>query len=110
MDAYRMIDKLVGALDGLTMARGMLPESGDVSEGMDHIFDLVSNALDCGGVTIICPARGDAFDPMIHQCVRVDGDRGDGYAVSEVVSVGYYIDGKMIRPASVCVYARQPRS
>ena len=104
MDAYRMIDKLVDSLDGLAMARGMLPRTGGVSDGIDRIFDLISASLDCGGVTIICPAEGDDFDPRMHQCARVDGNTGENdYVVSGVVSVGYYVDGRLKRPASVCV-------
>lgn len=72
----------------------------------------VEQALERGGVLVVRPAAGDAFDPAQHRAVDVvqAAEDGEDGTVAEVVSDGYrdVVADRMLAPAGVVVRRRSP--
>ncbi|HZN73968.1 MAG TPA: nucleotide exchange factor GrpE [Micromonosporaceae bacterium] len=69
----------------------------------------VEQALERGGIQVVRPAIGGAFDPAQHRVVDVlQAGEGEDGTVAEVVSDGYQdvVAGRMLAPAGVVVCRR----
>ncbi len=72
--------------------------------GVELIYRKGIAALEAEGITPIEAAKGDAFDPNVHEAVtrEVCADRQDG-EILEVVHRGYRLGDRVLRPAKVRV-------
>ncbi len=97
--------------DMLTLADNLeraLASSGDdesdgLREGIELTLKAFRSVMAKHGVDLI-DARGQAFDPDVHEAVGFapDADLAPGM-VAQVQEAGYTLDGKLLRPARVLV-------
>jgi molecular chaperone GrpE len=74
-----------------------------VQEGIDAVLRLFQSKLERYGVTAI-EAEGKPFDPTVHHAVSqsTSTDTTPGTVLQEVQK-GYWMDGRLLRPAAVVV-------
>ncbi len=96
-----LLVRVLPALDDFDAALAHL--DGEAAKGVRMVHDRLLNALKDGGLQEI-PAKGEAFDPYIHECVQqiADPSLADGL-VTEVVRKGYRLQERVLRPAQVIV-------
>ena len=68
----------------------------------------LQTAFDRNGLKKISPAKGDKFDPHLHQAVMEQEDmEADPGSVSQTMQAGYELFGRVLRPAMVIVSAKR---
>lgn len=90
-----LVERLLPAMDHLEMAAGHLNDPG-----LTMVVEQFRQALSEEGINRI-EARGQIFDPVQMECVEMV--EGEANKVIEVVSQGYMIQKKVLRPAKVKV-------
>jgi len=98
-----VIVDLLSVIDDYERALANAPE-GEISEGTKLIFAKISSLLQSKGLKEL-PAKGEVFDPEIHDCITqfpapTEADKGK---VVEVIEKGYTLNEKVIRFAKVVV-------
>ena len=81
------------------------------TEGKDQLkpFLMVKaqleNTLKTRGLEKVKISVGDEFSPEVHEAIEMidDSRASDSHKVIEVIADGYYLNGKLIRPAKVRV-------
>jgi len=101
------VTALVPVLDTMALAleaaRKHHPEASGVLDGIDMIMSQLKNALKAQGVEELSPA-GAAFDPNLHESIaHQPSDTVPEGLISVVVRVGYTLNGRLIRPATVII-------
>jgi molecular chaperone GrpE len=73
-------------------------------EGAQATLRQLHRAFDKGGIKIIDPAVGEAFDPQWHEAMAVQQSPNQpANAVLSVIQKGYSLNGRLLRPARVIV-------
>ena len=101
-----VVQKYLVILDDLDRALKSCPpelEGSTWVEGVEHIYRKLLSLLELEGVKQMDPAQ-KAFDPTIHEAVAQEDnpDHPSGQII-EVISPGYLIGDRVIRPARVKV-------
>lgn len=79
-------------------------ESGELSEGVELIYNKIMNMLKNNGVEIINPTDGDKFDDSIHEAVAaIPGDEDKKNTVKFTQFKGYKLGDTILRYAKVGV-------
>lgn len=94
-----ILDDLERALKG----RPNLPEIEAWVAGLELIYRKLQALLEAEGVELI-PAKGEMFDPAVHEAVTFE--QVDGHRAGEVIDVleqGYRLGDRVLRPAKVRV-------
>ncbi|MDR1789862.1 MAG: nucleotide exchange factor GrpE [Opitutaceae bacterium] len=106
--AGRVLESLLPVLDslgfGLAAARAKDADAKAIGEGLEMIAGQLKRTLGEQGLVEINPAAGTAFDPNAHEAVSHLPDAkvpADG--IVAVTRVGYSLNGRLLRPASVVV-------
>lgn len=107
----RFLIELLPVKDSLEMglAAAGKAEAASLAEGMDMTLRLLSALLERAGVAEINPAKGEAFNPELHEAMstqasgEVPADR-----VLMTVQKGYILNGRLLRPARVLVAKPPP--
>lgn len=86
-----LIRSLLPILDSLEMAVA----NGD-DKGLYMIKSQMETVLKDAGLEAIKPSEGDEFNPVFHEAIA-----GEGGIVAEIMSVGYVLNDRVIRPAKV---------
>ncbi len=106
----------------IEIIRAILPAVDHLGMALDHATDAASTvqlkqgvelaeaefrkAMGNFGVKVVDPAKGEVFDPNLHQAVmREASDQMEPNHVIRVLQVGYEVDDQVIRPAQVVVSA-----
>lgn len=77
-----------------------------VMQGVSLIRDELLRALSLHGVTVINPARGEAFDPARHQALLHQPAPGvEPGCIVMCLRQGFAVDDRLVRPAEVAVAA-----
>ena len=72
--------------------------------GMKMTHDLLEKALSRFGIEVLDPARGDAFDPTLHEAMSMQPDpEAESNTVLQVLEKGYQLNGRVLRAAMVIV-------
>ncbi len=121
-------DKLEASRFGASrMARDLLPVHDSLQRALDSVDDQqrenasalihgieltlkeLLNAVGRHGVKIVSPARGDPFDPKLHQAMfeAPSPDIASG-AILEVMADGFTMHDRLLRPAQVGVSSGSP--
>ena len=80
---------------------GTAPDA--VANGLKLIQQRLSDVLHSNGVTSF-DSEGQPFDPTIHEAMTmIDGDGGESGTVYAEARRGYFMNGKLLRPALVAV-------
>lgn len=90
-----LIEKLLNPLDSLELANTHLKDHG-LKIIIDQFFTLLSHE----GLTEI-KSDGQIFDPLTMDCVEILPGPKD--QVNKTLTKGYYLSGKVLRPARVTV-------
>ncbi len=103
-----LIKRLLSVIDAFERALDIkkIEDEGFKSfyNGMKLIYKDFNDIFEEFGVTIICPEKGELFDPEIHEAVmvqEVDGQTED--IVLEVLEKGYKLSNRLLRAAKVKV-------
>ena len=101
---------LLDAADNLTRAVQHAPrDAGDAAVknfvmGVEMSDKALQTAFERNGLKQVQPARGDRFDPHLHQAMMEQPAEGVGPgAVVQVMQPGYELFGRIVRPAMVVV-------
>ena len=103
-----MIKDLIFVMDSFSLVENGLNLS---TEGKDQLkpFLMVKaqleNTLKTRGLEKVKISVGDEFSPEVHEAIAMidDSRASDSHKVIEVIADGYYLNGKLIRPAKVRV-------
>lgn len=107
----RFARDLLDASDNMQRALQAAPK-GEIADpavrnlvtGIEMTEKALQTAFERNGLKRIEPARGDRFDPNLHQAMMEQPAEGVGPgAVTMVMQSGYELFGRMIRPAMVAV-------
>ena len=72
--------------------------------GIKMTHDLLEKALSRFGIEVLDPARGDAFDPTLHEAMSMQPDpEAESNTVLQVLEKGYQLNGRVLRAAMVIV-------
>ncbi|GAB6158116.1 nucleotide exchange factor GrpE [Desulfotomaculum varum] len=102
--AEHLIKNLLPVLDNFERALASAGEGGEkFISGVQMIHRQLYEVLTAEGLAPI-PAQGEPFDPNLHEAVMqvTDTDQPENTVVEELRK-GYYLKGKVIRPAMVKV-------
>ena len=103
----RVLEDIFPVLDTLGLAAAAARQPGaelkGVADGVDMVLTQMRSALAGHGLKEINPA-GQAFDPHQHQAIshQSSADVKEEH-VLQVVRVGYSLNGRLLRPASVII-------
>ncbi|MBC8040778.1 MAG: nucleotide exchange factor GrpE [Opitutaceae bacterium] len=105
--AGRVLEDLLSVLDnlgfGLAAAKAPNADLKTLVGGIGMVADQLKNVLSQHGLKEINPV-GQAFDPNQHESIAAQPstDVAEGL-VAQVVRIGYSLNGRLLRPASVIV-------
>jgi len=110
--ASRVIEELLPVLDNLglalTAAKAPNAELSALVGGIDMVATQFRSALEGQGLKVIAPAE-EAFDPNQHEAMaqQPSTEVPEGH-VMQLIRVGYSLNGRLLRPASVIVSGGPP--
>ncbi|MBI1686990.1 nucleotide exchange factor GrpE [Caulobacter hibisci] len=104
---------LLGAADNLSRATAASPRDSQDPAVLNYIVgvEMTEKELQAGfernGLKRVDPAKGEKFDPHLHQAVMEQpSDEVAAGGVIQVLQVGYELLGRLVRPAMVAVAAK----
>jgi molecular chaperone GrpE len=101
-----VVEDIIPILDNLSLGLAAARQQTDVKaivEGVGHVLEQFKSTLAKHGLKEINP-QGLAFDPNQHDCISHQPSPDvPEEKVSQVVRLGYALNGRLLRPASVVV-------
>ena len=104
---------LLGVADNLSRALAAQPaDNGDSAVktfvvGVEMTEKALQSAFEQNGLKKVDPAKGEKFDPHMHQAVMEQpSDEVAGGSVIQTLQAGYELFGRIVRPAMVAVAAK----
>ena len=106
--AERLLSELVPVVDSLVLGlEGPVsddPKLLTMRKGMELTLDILHKLLEKNGVSVINPAKGDAFDPTQHEAMTMRPEPGvKSNTILQVLQRGYALHGRVLRAAMVIV-------
>lgn len=108
--AEGFIEELLPVLDSFYLALANEPTDPALKNyliGFQYIYKNFVAALENEGVNEISPKVGDKFDPSTMNAMDVEIDDGEEGLVKKVVTKGYKLHDRLVRPANVVVSAHK---
>lgn len=106
MASADVVAQLLGVMDHFRMALVSAEASRDFDamlKGVEMVYGEFKRVLEAAGLEIV-EAKGQPFDPNIHDAVMQDEGDGSGHlVVDDVLRTGYLFKGAVLRPAMVKV-------
>jgi molecular chaperone GrpE len=99
--------ELLGVVDNINRAIEHLPEEMEeplksMAIGIRMTKEELEAVLSRQGILVVKPKIGDAFDHNLHQVIsQIESDSHDVGAIINIPQLGYTINGRLLRPASV---------
>ncbi len=104
--ASGVMEDIIPILDNLGLGLGAAKQQTDVkaiTDGITLVLEQFKSTLAKHGLKEINP-QGQAFDPNLHDCIsHQPSAEVPEEKVSQVVRLGYSLNGRLLRPASVVV-------
>jgi molecular chaperone GrpE len=101
-----VVEDIIPILDNLSLGLGAAKQQNDVKpivDGIGLVLEQFKSTLAKHGLKEINP-QGQAFDPNLHDCISHQPSTDiPEEKVSQVVRLGYSLNGRLLRPASVVV-------
>jgi molecular chaperone GrpE len=104
---------LLGVADNLSRATALSPRDSQDPAVTNYIIGVemtekeLLGAFERNGLKKIDPAKGEKFDPHLHQAVMEQpSDEVSAGGVIQVLQAGYELMGRLVRPAMVAVAAK----
>lgn len=104
---YAVLSSLLPVLDAIDRARlhGELDSEGNA--GFKAVAESLEKVVESQGLTKF-GARGDEFDPTVHEAVmHGHSPEATSTTVQDIVSAGYRMGERVVRPATVTVVGPQ---
>ena len=104
--AEGFIDELLPVLDSFHIVLSNEPEDPSLKNyliGFQFIYKNLVAALENEGVSEISPNIGDKFDASVMNAVELQESEGEENRVLKVVTKGYKLHDRLIRPVNVIV-------
>ena len=101
--------EVLAVRDSLERAKGVDLQPGaavleKMLEGIDLTLRLMDNIFQKFALTEVTPAKGDKFDPALHQAMSVqESAEVPAQHVLMALQKGYLLQGRLLRPALVIV-------
>ena len=101
--------EMLAVRDSLERAKGVDLQPGaavleKMLEGIDLTLRLMDNIFQKFALTEVTPAKGDKFDPALHQAMSVqESAEVPAQHVLMALQKGYLLQGRLLRPALVIV-------
>jgi molecular chaperone GrpE len=104
--AAGVVEDIIPIIDNLGLGLGAAKQQTDVKsivDGINLVLEQFKSTLARHGLKEVNPL-GQAFDPNLHDCIshQPSADVPEE-KVSQVVRLGYTLNGRLLRPASVVV-------
>jgi molecular chaperone GrpE len=103
----KLIKALIPVIDNFERALAVDPAKADaasVLKGLQVVHDQWLAVLKKENVETIAPAPGEPFDPTRHEAlIHQQNDQYEGPTVTQLLTKGYALHGRTLRPASVAV-------
>ncbi len=104
--AAGVVEDIIPIIDNLGLGLGAAKQQTDVKsivDGINLVLEQFKSTLIRHGLKEVNPL-GQAFDPNLHDCIshQPSADIPEE-KVSQVVRLGYTLNGRLLRPASVVV-------
>jgi molecular chaperone GrpE len=103
----RFLSDLLPVKDSLEMALATSATQTDAvsfKEGVDMTLKLLAMVLERYGVKEVAPARGEGFNPELHEAMAAqESNEAPADSVLTTVQKGYVLNGRLLRPARVLV-------
>lgn len=104
--AASVVEDIIPILDNLSLGLAAAKQQTDVKsivDGINLVLEQFKGTLTRHGLKEVNPV-GQAFDPNLHDCIshQPSADIPEE-KVSQVVRLGYTLNGRLLRPASVVV-------
>jgi len=103
----RFLSDLLPVKDSLEMALATSAAQTDAAsfkEGVDMTLKLLTMVLERYGVREVSPARGEGFNPELHEAMAAqESTEAPADSVLTTVQTGYVLNGRLLRPARVLV-------
>lgn len=104
--AASVVEDIIPILDNLSLGLGAAKQQTDVKaivDGINLVLEQFKGTLTRHGLKEVNPV-GQSFDPNLHDCIshQPSPDIAEE-KVSQVVRLGYTLNGRLLRPASVVV-------
>ncbi len=104
--ASGVMEDIIPILDNLGLGLGAAKQQTDVkaiTDGITLVLEQFKSTLAKHGLKEINP-QGQAFDPNLHDCIsHQPSAEVPEEKVSQVVRLGYSLNGRLLRPASVVI-------
>lgn len=104
--AANVMEDMIPVLDNLALGLAAAQQQTDVkavADGIGLVLEQLKSSLTKHGLKEINP-QGQAFDPNLHDCISHQPSAEVAEEkVSQVVRLGYSLNGRLLRPASVVV-------
>jgi molecular chaperone GrpE len=104
--AAGVMEDMIPVLDALSLGLAAAKQQTDVKsivDGIGLVLEQLKGSLARNGLKEINPV-GQAFDPNLHDCISHQPSAEIAEEkVSQVVRLGYTLNGRLLRPASVVV-------
>ena len=104
--AEGFIDNLLPILDSFHVVLSKEPEDPNLRNylvGCQFIYRNLVNVLENEGVNEIAPKVGDKFDASTMNAVEVEESDGEEGLITRVITNGYKLHDRLVRPANVVV-------
>jgi len=99
----KIIEKLLVPFENLKLSLNYKDEPEFVS-AVEMVYKDMLKVFDSLKLKFIIPQRGDQFDPFEHDVVdKFETNEINEYCVYDVQSIGYKLEGELIKPARVIV-------
>jgi molecular chaperone GrpE len=110
--ASRLLEDLLPAIDNLALGLDAAKQPGAdlkaLTGGVELVQQQLRTILGTHGLKEVNPA-GAAFDPHLHESIAHEASADvPAEHVTRVVRVGYTLNGRLLRPASVVVSSGKP--
>ena len=107
-----LMEELLPILDNLALGIASARIEADpkaVADGVSMVLDQFKGVLNRSGLVEINPRPGETFDPHQHESLaHQPSDEVPAEAILEVVRVGYMLNGRLLRAASVVLSSGPP--
>lgn len=104
--AAGVVEDIIPVLDNLSLGFAAAKQQTDVKaivDGVGMVLEQLKSTLARHGLKDISPL-GQPFDPNFHDCIsHQPNPKVPAEHVSEVIRLGYSLNGRLLRPASVVV-------
>lgn len=111
--AGRVLEDMFPIIEAITLgidaAKKPGADAAGIVEGMGMVLNQIKTALASHGLKEINPAVSEKFDPHQHEAIAAQpsAEVAEGN-VMQVFRVGYALNGRILRPASVVVSSGKP--